>query len=235
VGALVYSFRPRLIPTLAAALLIALTLWLGRWQVNRAEEKSARHALLQARQDEMPLRLTGSVASAEPLLYRKLSASGEWVPEGQVFVDNQSHGARAGFHVVTPLRIRGSDAVLLVNRGWIGRGREYPQPPRVDVPAGVVDVSGTGSLPPARFLELSNEGVTGNVFQNLSIERYRAVTKLPALPIVLLADVPAPGLQPVRETPRMGVEKHREYALTWFSLAVTAFVLWIAMNVRRRP
>jgi surfeit locus 1 family protein len=230
----VYSFRPRLVPTLAAALLIALTVSLGRWQVNRAEEKTARQALLESRQDEMPLRLTGSVPSAEPLLYRKLTAAGEWVAAGQVFVDNQFHGTRAGFHVVTPLRLRGSDAVVLVNRGWIARGREYPQPPQVDVPRGMVEVSGTGSLPPARFLELSGEGVTGNVFQNLSIERYRAVMRLPALPIVLLADVPAPGLQPVREAPRMGVEKHREYALTWFSLAATALVLWVAMNVRRR-
>jgi surfeit locus 1 family protein len=234
VGALVYSFRPRLIPTLAAALLIALTVWLGRWQAHRAEEKVARHEMLEARQREAPLRLTGPVPSAEPLLYRKLTAAGEWLPAGQVFVDNQTHGGRAGFHVVTPLRIRGSDAVLLVNRGWIARGREYPQAPWVEVPAGPVEVAGSASLPPARYLELSAEGVTGNVFQNLSIDRYRAAMKLPVLPFVLLADVPAPGLQPVRDTPRMGADKHREYSLTWFSLAATAFVLWIAMNLRRR-
>jgi cytochrome oxidase assembly protein ShyY1 len=33
----------------------------------------------------------------------------------------------------------------------------------------------------------------------------------------------------------MGAEKHREYALTWFSLAGTALVLWIVMNLRRAP
>lgn len=231
-----YSFRPTLIPTLAAAALIALTVSLGRWQAGRAEEKETRQALLAARQAEGAVRITGPVSSAEPLLYRRLTAAGEWIGAGQVFVDNQSHAGRAGFHVMTPLRLAGSEAVLLVNRGWIARDREYPRAPRVEVPAGRVEVAGTASLPPARFLELSGAGVTGDVFQNLSLERYRDVAKLSVLPFVLLAEVAAPGLQPVREAPRwMGAEKHREYALTWFSLAATAFALWIFMNLRRSP
>lgn len=228
-----YSFRPGPVPTLAAAALIALTVSLGRWQLNRAEEKGARQALLEARQGEMPVRITGSVPSAEPLLYRRVTAAGEWIASGQVFVDNQSHAGRAGFHVVTPLRIRGSEAAVLVNRGWIARGREYPAPPAVGLPAGPVEVSGLAILPPARFLELSAQGVTGDVFQNLSIERYREAKRLAVLPFVILADTPAPGLAAVREAPKMGVEKHREYALTWFSLAATALVLWVVMNLRR--
>ena len=229
-----YSFRPRLVPTLAAAGLIALTVSLGRWQVNRAEEKTTRQALLESRQRETPLRLTGSIASAEPLLYRRVAAAGTWVPAGQVFVDNQMHAGRAGFHVITPLRIA-PDAVVLVNRGWVARGPEYPAAPRVEVPRGAAEVTGLVSQPPARFLELSDEAITGDVFQNLSIERYRQARALPALPFVLLADTPAPGLQPVREAARvMGAEKHREYALTWFSLAATALVLWIFMNLERR-
>ncbi len=228
-----YSFAPRPIPTVAAALLIALTVGLGRWQVNRAEEKSQRQALLEKRERDAPVVLTGMVSSADSVLYRHLVAAGSWIPAGQVFVDNQIHEGRAGFHVVTPLRLQGSPAAVLVNRGWIARDRAYPQPPGVPVPEGVARISGIASLPPARFLELSGEGVAGQVFQNLSIERYRAATGLEVLPFVLLADSPAPGLARVREVPRMGVEKHREYALTWFSLATLAFVLWIVMNLRR--
>jgi len=37
----------------------------------------------------------------------------------------------------------------------------------------------------------------------------------------------------VREKPDAGIAKHQEYALTWFSLAATAFALWIVLNVRR--
>jgi cytochrome oxidase assembly protein ShyY1 len=55
------------------------------------------------------------------------------------------------------------------------------------------------------------------------------------LPVVVLADMPAPGLEAVRERPDTGVDKHREYMLTWSALAATALVLWIALNVRRAP
>jgi surfeit locus 1 family protein len=228
-----FSFEPRLVTTLAAVALVALLLSLGRWQVNRGHEKEARQVLLDARLAEPPLRLTGNVASADPLLYRRAVASGQWRRDGQVFIDNQIREGRAGFAVVTPLEIRGSGAVVLVNRGWIARGPDYPRPPAVAVPEGPVDVSGIASLPPARFLELSSEVVDGNVWQNLSIERYRTRTGITVLPVVLYAKPADEGLQPTFERPDTGVARHQEYALTWFSLAATTFVLWIVLNLRR--
>ena len=219
--------------TIAAALLIALTGWLGNWQTNRAEEKRARQALFEARMAETPLRLTGSVASHEPLLYRRVEAHGRWMPGRQIFVDNRIAGGRAGFHVITPLRIEGGDAVLLVNRGWIARTADYPRPPPVAVPEGPASVTGIATRPPARFLELSSQTVSGDVWQNLSIERIRERTGLDALPVVVLADTPGEGLAAVREAPDAGIAKHREYALTWYLLALTTLVLWLALNVRK--
>src|SRR5687768_11334092 len=121
-------FSPRLLPTIAAFAMIALMLWLGRWQAERAEEKGARQRLLEARVAETPLVLTGTSGPREALVYRRVRAEGEWIEEGQIFVDNQVRDGRAGFHVMTPLRIRGGDAAVLVNRGWTPRTREYPQP-----------------------------------------------------------------------------------------------------------
>jgi surfeit locus 1 family protein len=220
------------VPTLAAAAMIALTLWLGRWQTDRAAEKEALQALYEARAHETPARLSGSSTSAD-LLYRRVIASGRWMPERQVFIDNQIHGGKAGFYVVTPLGLAGSEAAVLVNRGWVARTAAYPRAPDVAVPAGDVEVEGLAVVPPRRVLELSSETVSGNVWQNLSIERYARATGLRLLPFVVLAGSAAPGLEAVREEPDAGVEKHREYALTWFSLAATVAALWIALNVRR--
>lgn len=229
-----YAFRPRLVPTLATAALVALTTWLGLWQVDRAQQKRERQALLEARMAEAPVRLTGPGPGAQELLYRHVVATGHWNAAGQVFVDNQVHEGRAGFHVVTPLAIDGSAAAVLVNRGWVARDASYPNAPPVAVPGGEVRVAGLATLPPARFIELSAEGVTGNVWQNLSIDRYRSVMHAQVLPVVVLADAPGPGLAAVHEVPDAGVAKHQEYALTWFSLAATALVLWIVLNVERR-
>jgi surfeit locus 1 family protein len=228
-----FSFRPRLVTTVAAVLFIALTVSLGRWQVDRAAEKTRRQALFDARMVETPVVLTGSVPSAEPLMYRRVRAAGEWIAARQVFVDNQVRDGRAGFHVVTPLRLEGTGEAVLVNRGWIARAPDYPRAPRVDVPAGRVEVTGVATRPPERFLELGTQTIAGEVWQNLSIERFRERTGIAVLPVVLLADAPAPGLASVREKPDTGVAKHQEYALTWFSLAATALVLWVVLNLRR--
>ncbi|MGZ5031862.1 MAG: SURF1 family protein [Usitatibacter sp.] len=227
------SFAPRLVTTAAAAALVALLLWLGSWQVDRAHEMQARQALFEARMHESALLLTGSVPSAEPLLYRRVRVAGTWMADHQIFIDNQVLEGRAGFIVVTPLKLEGKKDAVLVNRGWIARTADYPRPPPVGVPSGPVEVSGTATLPPRRFLELSNETVTGDVWQNLSLDRYRARTGLEILPVVVLEETHAPGLAAIREVPNAGAAKHEEYALTWFLLAATTLVLWIAMNLRK--
>ena len=219
--------------TLAAAALFALVSSLGTWQMNRADEKRERQALLDRRMAEAPLVLTGAVASAEPLMYRRVRATGRWLAERQVYVDNQIRNGRAGFHVVTPLQLEGRSEVVLVNRGWIARDRGYPQAPPVAVAPGRVEVTGLATRPPARYRELSSETITGSVWQNLSIERYAAHTGLQALPVVILADRPATGLARVTETPDAGVAKHVEYSLTWYALAATTLALWLAMNLKR--
>jgi surfeit locus 1 family protein len=228
-----FAFTPRIVPTVAAAALIALTLYLGTWQGGRAQEKRELQALYEARTREAPLVLTGPVDSAQPLLYRRVRAAGEWDANGQFFIDNQVLDGRAGFRVVTPLRLQGRDAAVLVDRGWVARDARYPVAPEVGVPAGRVEVVGMATLPPRRFYELSSDTIAGNVWQNLSIERYRERARKDVLPVVILADVPGAGLVAVREKPDAGVDKHREYALTWYSLAATALALWIVLNLRR--
>jgi surfeit locus 1 family protein len=229
-----FAFTPRPVPSLAAAALAALTFSLGGWQADRAAEKTQRQALLEARLLEPRVDLTGAVSSADSLLFRRVRARGEYVAGGQIFIDNRIHGGRAGFHVVTPLALSAGGAVVLVNRGWVARSRAYPAAPEVPVPVGEQLVEGLATVPPARVLELSAETVSGNVWQNLAIPRYAARSKVPVLPVVILAP-PAPGLAAVDEKPDAGVAKHREYSLTWYSLAATLVALWIGLNLRRAP
>ena len=214
--------------------MIALTLWLGRWQGGRAEEKAALQATYEARIAEAPLVLGGS-SPADALLYRRVQVAGTWMPEGQVFVDNRILDRRAGFHVITPIRLAEGAKVVLVNRGWVARNAAYPAAPAVATPSGRAEVEGLAALPPKRFLELSSEIVSGNVWQNLSLARYAERMRVELVPVVVLVDRSAEGLVPVREKPDTGIEKHREYELTWFSLAATLAFLWTWYSFRREP
>jgi len=228
------EFAPGFWPTLAAALLVSLTVFLARWQTDRGDEKQARQSLYEARMREPVVDLRAG-ADAETLLYRRARATGEYLASGQIFIDNQVHEGRAGFLVVTPLRLA-DGAVVLVERGWVERTAAYPAPPAVAVPAGPAVATGFVALPPRRYLELSADTISGSVWQNLSIERYREKTSgAKLLPFVLAADTAPEGLAAIRERPDAGVERHREYALTWYAFAATTLALWVALNLRRRP
>ena len=216
--------------------MLALFVSLGQWQGRRAEEKRVLQATLEARQVESPVVLTGAVRDAEPLLFRRVRVRGEYLGEKQLFIDNRIHEGQAGFEVVTPLRISGAPDSVLVDRGWIARDAAiYPRHPAVAVPAGEVEVAGLAIQPPRRVLELSGDTVEGDTWQNLHVDRIAKATGLALLPLVVLADPPGAGLAGAHERPDTGMEKHLEYRLTWYALAVTTLVLWLVLNGKRSP
>lgn len=101
------------------ALLVGLFVALGFWQLDRLDDRRAENNLIQARflEERVPLEsLVGS--EPETLEYRRVLASGVFVPEEEVLIRSQVYRGNAGFHVVTPLEIGGGEAVL-VNRGWV--------------------------------------------------------------------------------------------------------------------
>jgi surfeit locus 1 family protein len=228
------KFTPRLIPTLAAIAMIALTLSLMRWQLGRAEEKATLAALLDARAGLPALALSGQEPSGEPLRYRKLTAAGTWQPERAIFVDNRSHHNATGYYVLVPLQLKSGPSVL-VNIGFAARGRDYPRPPAVALPRGEATLAGVGSLPSSRYVELAAGTISGNVWQNFDLARYAKVTNTQPVPIVLLANVGVPGLTAITEVPDTGIDKHRGYAFQWGAMAAAIFIVWIVTNVHFTP
>ena len=224
-------FSPAPVPTVAALLAVMLTGYLGHWQQTRAAEKHAIQQEFNARAAQPPVMLD-SRASDPALRYRSAIAEGEWHTEGQIYIDNQVRNGIAGFHVITPLKLRGGNTNVLVNRGWIARSAAYPNPPVAPV-SGTASVSGRLSVPSPRFLELSSQSVQGEVWQNLTIERYRSALKLDVLPYVLIAKNAESPLASAVERADAGEDKHVEYMLTWYSLAATVMILWIVLNTRR--
>src|ERR1700740_2427469 len=90
-----YSFRPRLWALALGIALCAAGIALGRWQSGRADAKRA------------------AAHSAQ-----RIVVHGEFLPERSVLLDNKLRHGRAGYEVVTPLRLAEGIHVL-VNRGWI--------------------------------------------------------------------------------------------------------------------
>ena len=226
-------FSPNLVPTAAALCAFCLTFFLGHWQQGRAAEKQALQNEFNVRVLATPVRIDSNTNDRSLLKYTSAVARGDWDASGQIYIDNKFDDQKVGFHVITPLKLGGTNRQILVNRGWIARTAGYPQPPNVAVPVGPATVEGMLILPSAKFLELSKTTIQGNVWQNLTVERYALETGRDIMPVLLLQKGTAAPLRQVSERPDARVEKHIEYMLTWYCLAATVVVLWLVLNIKR--
>lgn len=231
--------RSRRVMVLVAALsAAALTARLGFWQWDRAAQKEALQASLDAR-GAMPTvgaDALRAAAGADPQwLHRRVSLRGRWLPQWTVYLENRQMNGRPGFLVVTPLQWPGG--TVLVQRGWVVRDNDdRTRLPPIASPAGEVEVVGRIAPPPARLYEFDT-AASGPIRQNLDPERFSREVGLPLLPLsVLQGDGPADGLQRQWPPPAVDTHKHYGYAFQWwaFSALITGLYVWFQLIRPRR-
>jgi len=230
-----YRFEFRWITTLAAAAVMALTLALANWQLNRAHEKEGLAARLAVLAKDVPVSLTAAGIKARDVEWRRVTARGRFEPRYGVLIDNRIRQGVAGYHVVMPLEI-GATSYVLVNRGWIAGNPDRARLPEVRTPDAAVEISGLAVVPSRRFLELSSGGAEGKVWQNLTLDRYREAFPIAVQPVVIQQEsLLEDGLVREWDPPNLGVDKHYGYAFQWLALAATVFVFYLVTHVKRRP
>jgi surfeit locus 1 family protein len=223
----------RVLPTLATAIAVVVFVGAGQWQRGRMLQKEAWGEQLAAAQAAPVVPLPQGAPDWTAWRFRTVEARGTLDAARQILVDNKTYRGRAGYHVVTPLRLPDGRAVL-VDRGWIVGGATRAEVPRVPVPAGEVVVRGRLNLPPQGYVELAPTTPEHGVWQNLDPGRFAAATGLPVLPVVIEATEGA-GADLVREWPRpdTGAEKHRIYMMQWYAFAALAAGLWAWFTWRK--
>lgn len=230
-----YRFEPRLATSLAAAAGVAVTLALGNWQLDRAHEKQELAARLEALAREPAVSLPAAEVRAEDVLWRRATVRGRFEPKHAVFLDNRVRHGVAGYHVVMPLAIGGGGRHVLVNRGWIAGTRDRSRLPEVKTPEDVVEITGLAVAPSTRFVELSTRVAEGQVWQNLTLERYRQAVPIALQPVVIQQESALDdGLAREWDPPDLGIKTHYSYAFQWFAIAVTILVFYLVTHVRRR-
>ena len=224
---------------LLLAVLIPSFVSLGLWQLRKNEVKLQLQAELDSRSRGALVAMPAAPAAAADLRYRHVLLHGVFEPERQILLDNRVHSEQAGYHVLTPLRLDGSEMRVWVNRGWVPAGPNHTRLPAVQPPAGVVDLTGIVVVPPSKFFTLKPaEAPTGTwqtLWQNPDIERLRAAVPWPMQPVLVQLDPEVPGGY-VREWPRPDerADMHLSYALQWFGFAIASIGIWLYFLVRRR-
>jgi len=231
-GRLCLAFRPSL--ALLALAGMVTTVLLGNWQTRRAEEKLAVQRRLDTLAQGPVLGLTAAPVNAADYAHSRVSVRGEFVPKHTVFVDNRVLRGQPGYHVVTPLRIKGGDMHVLVNRGWIAVGATRMRLPQVPAPVGEQLLEGVAVVPPERVYELAADTGTSPLVQHLYPARIAERSGLRLQPIVLQQTSDATDcLVRIWARPDSGANTNRAYALQWYALAVLIAVLYVTLNLRR--
>ncbi len=227
--------HPGWLPTFAAILGLALTLSAAYWQYGRAREKSVLRQQYLERQALPPLDLRTEVPSPEAVAYRKVRVSGRFVAEKAILLDNRLRAGAAGYEIVIPLQISGSGQHILINRGWVVRGRDRSDLPVVAVPEGEVMITGTAVVPGRGALELSDEIVEGRVWQNLNIPRFRVRQKLDVLNFLVNEESDRnDGLDRKRSEPGFGIHTHQSYAVQWLLFAALIIFFYVYYGFFRK-
>ena len=225
--------RGRFWPTLATIVGVAVAVALGNWQLNRGAEKRALQARFEAQAAQPPIHVGARELDATDVDMRRVEARGVFDPRHAVFLDNRIHRGVPGYHVVMPLKLEGGERYLLVNRGWVPR-TAFREAPQVRTSPGMVEVTGVATIPGLRAVELSQAVIEGQIWQNLTIERYRKAMPLAIQPFVLRQDSALDdGLVRAWQAPDFGIEKHYGYAFQWFALAATLIAFYAYTQYRR--
>jgi len=230
-------FRFRWIPFIAALCAAAVGITLGQWQTRRAHEKESIEARLNQRTAMPALDLSSVLPDPDAVEYRRVTARGEFMQDWNIWLDNRPHQGIAGFHVLTPFRIAGSDRWVLVARGWVPRDPvERTRLPRVVVPQGSVQLEGVAVRHAGRVLQLGEAPpiTAGAIVQNAPIDEVARAAGIRLLPFIVEQSA---GTQDglVRDWPRpsSGADKHRGYAFQWYALAAMALLFFVVTGFRR--
>ncbi|WP_405225151.1 SURF1 family protein [Lentisalinibacter sediminis] len=231
------EFRPALVPTLLTVALMPVLIGLGVWQLSRYEYKTGLEQAYAASGAE-PV-AADAVSADDRDRFRPVTARGRYDSERQFLIDNMVSRGRNGFLVITPFRLD-SGGLLLVNRGWIAQDARRRPAADIAVGEGTRRIEGrVGRLPVAGLDLGGGDGAAGawpSVRQFPDIPELSAALSHPVAPwVLLLAPEAADGFRREWEPGGMPASRHLGYAVQWFALAAALAVIYVVVNVRRRP
>ena len=213
--------------------MLALTLGLGVWQVQRLAWKEALLADIDRGGATPPVPL-----STHPEAFRRVVATGRFLPiaarYGTEVRPVPGSGAAIGSYVLGVLQRTGAPAVL-VDRGWA------PSDVQVPPPAGEVEIVGYVRPPDHASWTSVSDRPAAHTFYTLDpaiIGPALGVADVAPFTLVALGDPPSPGVfpEPSVALPRPPND-HLSYAVTWFGLSaalVVVFLVYARQTIMRR-
>lgn len=217
----------RIVPPLAAVVLLVTFVSLGLWQLDRAAEKEG---LARMFANEAPYRSANSNETPAP--FARIEIRGRYLDEQQILIDNIVRTSRLGFFVITPLELSPNEPLLLVNRGWVEKRRDTGEiSADLSLSAERTTVRGRAGFLP-RVAIRGGEAFAGSEdWPRIAVypesEDVAEQLERDVLPwILLLAPEEPAGFRREWAPPgQSGPWTHYGYAIQWFAMAIALLII----------
>lgn len=229
-------FRPLWKLTFASAILFAILISLGFWQLDRLQWKLDLIARVNARLHAAPVSLDdGGTPYWEPANdYKRVSLTGRFDNSKEVYVFGTDKEGSPVYHVIVPFRMN-DGRVFLIDRGIVPKEKIDPATRRVGQIESVTHVVGVWRTPDAAGFFTPAADLVHRIFYAHDLA---AIAKLDGIELIGPA-IEADAKPNAGGWPRGGQtvvafrNEHLQYAITWFGLAAVLTGVYIAYHVSR--
>jgi surfeit locus 1 family protein len=214
---------------------VALLISLGNWQMRRLAWKEGLIAAIAARTHAEPVSLATAeerTANGEDIEYLRVKLAGHFLNDKELHLYAFDEQSGPGYDVLTPLRTD-DGSVVIVNRGYVPQDLKDPAERRAGRLEGEVAVTGLVRRPEtARLFTPANDAVKNVWFwRDLPAMAAAALGPEQARLAPFFVDAEAepgvPGGWPKGGTTRLELpNRHLEYAMTWYGLAVALIIIF---------
>jgi cytochrome oxidase assembly protein ShyY1 len=231
----VYRFALRgrwLVGHIVVLSIAVLFLWLGFWQLNKAEATWHTNATIRARESVAAADFGTLVKGSDMVsgaLYRRVTVAGHYDPGKQFVVLYRTLDEEPGAFVLTPL-VTSDGTAVIVNRGWFPSQDAQPSvPPGSEPPSGQVQVTG---------LLIAGEGRTrvsgssGGTIELTTIDLAAVKVSVPSaiypayVQLQLQDAAPPSGALRALPPPDLSSGPYFSYAVQWFLFTAVGLVGW---------
>ena len=210
-----------------AIIFVPITISLGMWQIERANEKK----IIIANYDKL-------LVSA-PIALQKNQMLNNWQPiettgtyeDTIVYEDNAINNGKAGFKVYHLFR-NDDGTFIFIHRGFIERNLIKNNLPEVEIPTEKKSIYGTTLFKQnntfVKNIEESDSRIIQEFNASLLIDKYPMLKDKYLHPFLFNLDIrDVNKYQPIEKPVNMTASKHIGYAIQWFGLCAALIILTI--------
>jgi len=233
------KFRPTFWPTLFTIISLLILISLGTWQVYRLIWKNSLISNYLYKFNNEIIKYDKSFSFNDEFEYRRINIRGRFINEKEILIIGKTFEGNVGFHLITPF-ITKEEKLLLINRGWINEKLKLRSSRSFNINTENIVIDGIIRKPQKKGYFVPENDPIGNFWFTIKPNQIEKALKLESFDLEkkfyvdvirkkgkLILPIGVSGNPNFRN-------QHLTYAITWYSLAITLFIIYFLFHLKEK-